>query len=213
VGTQPEHSARSQHQGEHSDFFRNTFEAPRDITTQHATSYKAVVPRPAQGSREVTPSNGEGALSDVVTHNDRESVNDGKKRHKQCLQGAMTTTDHGNKNNGEAGGSGMRRILIAARSDSRHARPPMDHFKRLLEEVCPNHAYPVRHRLKDCNMMRSFMTSGSLTWDAELNKGLDGSDTTPFIGENVVQTVYGGCPPLGRRRVSKLSPRALTHCG
>jgi hypothetical protein len=163
VGTQPEHSARGQHQGEHNDFFRNTFEALRDITTQHATSYKAVMPRPAQGSREVTLSSGEGAMSDVVAHNDRESVNGGKKRHKQRRQGAMTTTDHGNRNNGEAAGSDMRRILIATHSDSHHARPPMDHFKRLLEEACPNHACPIRHRLKDCSMMRSFMTSGSLT--------------------------------------------------
>jgi hypothetical protein len=39
----------------------------------------------------------------------------------------------------------------------------MDHFKRLLEEACPNHAYPIRHKLKDYGMMRSLMTSGSLT--------------------------------------------------
>jgi hypothetical protein len=41
--------------------------------------------------------------------------------------------------------------------------PPTNHFKRLLEEAYPNHAYPVRHKLKDCDMMRSFMTSGTLT--------------------------------------------------
>jgi hypothetical protein len=26
--------------------------------------------------------------------------------------------------------------------------------------------YPVRHKLKDCDMMKSFMISGSFTWDA-----------------------------------------------
>jgi hypothetical protein len=36
-------------------------------------------------------------------------------------------------------------------------------YKRLLEEACPNHAYPIRHKLKDCNMMWSFMISGSVT--------------------------------------------------
>jgi hypothetical protein len=44
-------------------------------------------------------------------------------------------------------------------------------------------------------MMRSFMTSGPLTWGAELNEGLVGSDTTPFPKENAVMTAYGGCPP------------------
>jgi hypothetical protein len=36
----------------------------------------------------------------------------------------------------------------------------MDHFKRRLKEAFPNHAYPVRHKLKGYGMMRSFMTSG-----------------------------------------------------
>jgi hypothetical protein len=84
----------------------------------------------------------------------------------------------------------------------------MDHFKRLLEEACPNHVYPVMHRLKDYDMMRSFMTSGSLTRGAELDEGPDGSNMTPFTKENAIRTVHGGCPPSGRCRVSSLSPRA-----
>jgi hypothetical protein len=64
----------------------------------------------------------------------------------------------------------------------------MDHINRLLEEACPNHAYPIRHKLKDCGMMRSFMTSGPLTWGTELNEGLVGSDTTPFPKENAIMT-------------------------
>jgi hypothetical protein len=62
-------------------------------------------------------------------------------------------------------------------------------------------------------MMRSFMTSGSLTWGAELNKGPNGSDMTPLPEENAVMTVYGGRPPSGRHRMSILSPRGPTHCG
>jgi hypothetical protein len=60
-------------------------------------------------------------------------------------------------------------------------RPPTDHSNRLLEEACANYAYPVRHRLKYCGMMRSFMTSGSLTGGMELDEGPDGSDTMPFL--------------------------------
>jgi hypothetical protein len=41
-------------------------------------------------------------------------------------------------------------------------------------------------------MMRSFMTSGSLTWGAELDEDSGGSDTTPFPGENTFMMVYGG---------------------
>jgi hypothetical protein len=50
----------------------------------------------------------------------------------------------------------MRCILTVAHSDNRPARPPTDHFKRLLEKACPNHLYPVRHKLKYCGMMEKF---------------------------------------------------------
>jgi hypothetical protein len=86
-------------------------------------------------------------------------------------------------------GSDMRHILTAAHNDKRQARPPTDHFKRLLKEACPNHVYSVRHKLKDCGIVRSFMTSGSLTWGAELDKDLGRSDTTPFPGESTVMVV------------------------
>jgi hypothetical protein len=62
-------------------------------------------------------------------------------------------------------------------------------------------------------MMRHFMTSGYLTWGAELDKGPDRSDMTPFLEENIIMMVYGGRPLSGRRRVSNLSLKAPTCCG
>jgi hypothetical protein len=41
--------------------------------------------------------------------------------------------DHDDGHDWEAGGSGLRHILITACSDKRSARPPTDHFKRILE--------------------------------------------------------------------------------
>jgi hypothetical protein len=125
----------------------------------------------------------------------------------------MTMTDRDDGNDGEAGGSGMRHISTTNHSDKRQARPPTDHYRRLLKEAYPNHAYPIRHKLKDCNMMRSFVTSGSLTWGAELDEGPEWSETSPFPRENAIMTVYGGRSLPGRCRVSNLSPSALTHCG
>jgi hypothetical protein len=46
-------------------------------------------------------------------------------------------------------------------------------------------------------MMRSFMTSGSLNWAAELDEGPNGSDATPFPRENAILTVYKGHPHWG----------------
>jgi hypothetical protein len=71
----------------------------------------------------------------------------------------------------------------------------MDHIKMLLEEACPNHAYPIRHKLKDDGMMRSVMTSGSLIGGVELDEGPDRSDTTSFPMENTIMMVYDEAPP------------------
>jgi hypothetical protein len=37
----------------------------------------------------------------------------------------------------------------------------MDHFERLHEETCPNHAYLVKHKLRDGSMMKNFIALGS----------------------------------------------------
>jgi hypothetical protein len=68
---------------------------------------------------EATPSSGVGASFDVTIHRGREGVKGGTKRCKQRLQGATTTTNHDNGNDGEAGSSNVRCILTAARSDKR----------------------------------------------------------------------------------------------
>jgi hypothetical protein len=35
----------------------------------------------------------------------------------------------------------------------------VDHFEKLLEAICPNHMYPVRHKLKECTMIKNNMTT------------------------------------------------------
>jgi hypothetical protein len=64
---------------------------PRSVTTQHATSYEAVMLCLAQGSREATTGNYEGAPFHITIHSGREGIKGGKMRFKQCLQGVMTT--------------------------------------------------------------------------------------------------------------------------
>jgi hypothetical protein len=61
-----------------------------------------------------------------------------------------------------AGGSSVVRVSTAAGSGKRQTRLPLDHLEKLLEEACPNHAYPVKHKLRDRDMMKNFMASRSL---------------------------------------------------
>jgi hypothetical protein len=116
----------------------------------------------------VTTSSNKEVPPNVAVHRTKKGVEGGKKRCKWRTQ--VTTTDCDNANDGEVGGSDVRCISTAAHGDKRQVSLPMDHFKRFLEEACPNHAYPIKHKLKECGMMRIFMTSESLTWVWSLMK-------------------------------------------
>jgi hypothetical protein len=91
--------------------------------------------------------------------------------------------------------------------------PPTDHFEKLLEEMCPTHAYPIKHKLRDCGMMKNFMASGSLTWGMEVDEVPDEGSATHFPGADVVMVIYDGHPSLGVRHMSDLDPGTLAHCG
>jgi hypothetical protein len=91
-----------------------------------------------------------------------EGAKGGKKRHKQHHQETTITTNGNGGISKQVGSSGVVRVTTATGSSKHQARPPTDHIEKLLKETCPNHTYPVKHKLRDCSIMKSFMTSGSL---------------------------------------------------
>ena len=50
-----------------------------------------------------------------------------------------------------------REDSLVAAADRKGGRKPtegtLNHFKKLLKGPCPNHAFPVKHLLKDCGLM------------------------------------------------------------
>jgi hypothetical protein len=40
-----------------------------------------------------------------------------------------------------------------------------DHFEKMLEGLCPNHAFPVKHLYKYCSLMKRFLSGGSKKGD------------------------------------------------
>jgi hypothetical protein len=74
--------------------------------------------------------------------------------------------------------------------------PPTDHYESLLKEACPNQTYHVKQNLKDCDMMKNFMTLGYLTRDKENIGDLGRKGVMPFLREEAVMTVYDGHPLL-----------------
>jgi hypothetical protein len=68
----------------------------------------------------------------------------------------------------------------------------MDSFEKLLEEMCPNHAYAVC----DYNLMTSSMTIGSLSRGMEVSEAPIEGDAAPYPREDAVMTIFGRHPSL-----------------
>jgi hypothetical protein len=81
----------------------------------------------------------------IAAQGAEEGTKAGKKRHKQHRQEATTNVDGGI--NERAGGSSAEHATEAASKSKHQVRPSKDHLKKLLKEMCLNHAYAVKHKL------------------------------------------------------------------
>jgi hypothetical protein len=60
--------------------------------------------------------------------------------------------------NGRDAGDSDEELMVAAEHEFKcPARSPVDHFEKLLKATCPNHMFPVKHKLKECSMMTNYM--------------------------------------------------------
>jgi hypothetical protein len=172
------------------DIIKDTTEELRIITAQRTGSNKVAQLHPAPSSSgEVSP--------DVIIQDAKEGTRGGKKRRKQHHQKNAPMINDNSDISKEAGGSIMACTMAITDSGKRQARPPMDHFTNLLKETWLNHANPIKHRLRECGMMKNFMASGSLTRGMEVDEVPDEGDTMPFPREDAVMMIYVGRPPAG----------------
>ena len=51
-----------------------------------------------------------------------------------------------------------------------------NHFKKMLEGPCLNHAFPIKHLLKDCGLIRKFLAGSA-------NKGEQGKEPAPVADD------------------------------
>jgi hypothetical protein len=97
-----------------------------------------------------------------------------------------------NGNNYEEADSSDK-VFVAAieRNFKWQIQPPKDHFKKLLEATYLHHSYPVKHKLKDCTMMKKFMMSGAPSIGSKLGGDPGGKSATPIPREAEVMTIFG----------------------
>jgi hypothetical protein len=63
-------------------------------------------------------------------------------------------------------------------------------FLRLPNVTCLHHSYPVKHKLKDCTMMKKFMTSGAFSKGSKPGGDPRGKNATPISREAEVMTIF-----------------------
>jgi hypothetical protein len=80
-----------------------------------------------------------------------------------------------------------------------------DHFEKLLEATCPNHTYPIRHKLKECTMMKNYMSKGTFARGKKPKGDSMGKAAAPFPEEKAVMSIYGGPAPMSPHTSSNLT--------
>jgi hypothetical protein len=134
-----------------------TTKALLDIVTQHTLGEEAVGAAftlvnkgAAAGSGRMAPT----STTVKSTQKGAKGRKTGQKRHPRRL--ALVT----NNCNEEVEDSDEECVAIAEHDFKLCTKPPKDHFEKIHEAACPHHPYPVKHKLRDCTMMKKFMSSG-----------------------------------------------------
>jgi hypothetical protein len=93
--------------------------------------------------------------------------------------------------------------LLSVTSSAR--RQPIDHFEKLLKAICPNHVYSIRHKLKECTMMKNYMATETFAKGKKLEGDSAGKVAAPFPAEKVVMSIYDRPAPYESRHKLKLT--------
>jgi hypothetical protein len=118
-----------------------------------------------------SPSNGQRALSKATGKGAKKGIKDSKKRQKRCPQWVAVTTSCDDDGK-EVDDSDEEYVVAVEHYFKCKMWQPSEHFKKLLMVACPNHVYPVKDKLKECTMLKNFMTSGALSKGKTPERGL-----------------------------------------
>jgi hypothetical protein len=89
-------------------------------------------------------------------------------------------------------------LVVAAERKGKKAsaEDAPDHFKKMLEGPCPNHAYPIKHTYKDCGLMKKFLSEGSKKEDGKKKPDPSGDDAEEkedaFLEETGCLMIFSG---------------------
>jgi hypothetical protein len=181
-----------------------------DIATRHTSCEEAVGAIFVQSSGKVIPGGDRGTSTIATDKGTKRGIKNDKRGPRRRPQRVAVTASCEEDNNAKDVDDSDEELVAAAEHDfKRQARLPVDHFEKLLEVTCPNHTYHVKHKLKECTMMKNYMTTISLARSKKPEGDLVGRTATPFPEEKAVMSIYSGPAPHKSRRKLKLTNRVI----
>jgi hypothetical protein len=106
----------------------------------------------------------------IATRGTRKGFEGGKKGQECCPRRLTARVSNGSAGE-EIEDSDEEFVVMAERDFKRHTRPHKGHIEKVLEAACPHHPYYVKHKLRDCTMMKRLMSSAdALPGGDELKK-------------------------------------------
>jgi hypothetical protein len=123
-------------------------------------------------------------------------------------QVTVTTICDDDNNDKEADDSDEENVAAAERDFKRQVQQPTYHFEKPLMVTCPNNEYPINNKVKDCSMMKNYMTTRALVKGKKPKGDTPGKATVPFPGEKAVMSIYDGLVPHESQHKLKLTSRA-----
>ena len=132
------------------------------------------------------------------------------KRYKDAGEGA---SNRSNKKKNKQ----RRESLLMATANRKGGRKPAegtpDHFEKLLEGPCSNHAFPIKHLYKDCVLMKRFLSRGSNNGEHRkepkpTTDNAEGKDIGFPILDGYLM-IFGGSAAYESKRCQKLARREI----
>lgn len=103
-----------------------------------------------------------------------------------------TLNQPGKKKKGKEGGRGNLVAVANRKADKGPAGETSDHFEKLLEKPCTNHAYPIKHLFKDCGFMKKWLVGFSQKGEHKKKKA-EPADSDAEEKDDAFPTPTGAC--------------------
>jgi hypothetical protein len=155
---------------------------------RHASREEAVGAAFALVEVVVTAGGGQIVPPNIVVVSTRKGAKGMKKDQKRCLRRPAAVMNNSSVME-KVESSNKEFVASAGRNFKLCTQPPKDHFKKVLEAACSHHPYPVRHKLRDCTVMKRFMSSDTSADGNELARDLWAKGTT--LRDAKVATIVG----------------------